>query len=105
MNRYADGDAAAFQEVYDLVIPRLEALFHRRTRDRGCAEDLVQQTLLQVHRARRSFVRGSDVIPWIYAIGRRLLIDSRRRRRNEVLFSSTDNDAGTREMGVSRLRA
>jgi RNA polymerase sigma-70 factor (ECF subfamily) len=86
MDRYADGDAAAFAEVYDLLAPRLAAFFHRRTPDAAAAEDLTQQTLLNMHRARQSFVRGSGVTPWAFAIARRLLIDAHRRRRNEVLL-------------------
>lgn len=102
MDRHADGDPAAFAEVYDLLAPRLHAFFARRTRDQGRAEDLVQQTLLQMRRARQAFVRGSDVIPWAFAIGRRLSIDAQRRRRNEVLFHSADDDAAALERGVSR---
>jgi RNA polymerase sigma-70 factor (ECF subfamily) len=90
MDRYADGDAAAFPDLYDLVAPRLEAFFLRGTRDRGRAQDLVQQTLLQLHRARQTFVRGSDAIPWIYAIGRRVLIDSHRRGKKEVFFTTDE---------------
>jgi RNA polymerase sigma-70 factor (ECF subfamily) len=93
MDRYADGDAKAFGEVYDRLAPRLGAFFLRRTHDRARAEDLTQQTLLHMHRARQSFVRGSDVIPWAFAIARRLLIDSRRRRRTHVLFASADDAA------------
>ena len=102
MDRYADGDAAAFGEVYDLVAPRLHAFFLRQTRDPGRAEDLVQQTLLQMHCARQNFVRGSDVMPWAFAIGRRLLIDSRRRRKKEVLFDSAEDDAAALDLRVER---
>ena len=101
MDRYADGDAAAFSDVYDLVAPRLEAFFLRNTRDHGRAQDLVQQTLLQVHRARQTFVRGSDAIAWIYAIGRRLLIDSHRRRKKEVFFATAEADTEARDERVS----
>jgi RNA polymerase sigma-70 factor (ECF subfamily) len=93
MDRHADGDPAAFQEVYDLLGGRLRAFFLRQTRDRGRAEDLVQQTLLQMHCARHSYVRGSDVVPWAFAIGRRLLIDSLRRRKKEVLFDTAEQAA------------
>jgi RNA polymerase sigma-70 factor, ECF subfamily len=93
MDRYADGDSSAFGAVYDLLARRLFAFFVRHTRDRAFAEDLTQQTMLHIHRARQGFVRGSDVTPWAFAIGRRLLIDSRRRRRNEVLFDSADEES------------
>jgi RNA polymerase sigma-70 factor (ECF subfamily) len=45
------------------------------------------------HCARQTFVRGADAIPWIYAIARRLLVDSYRRRRKEVLFETAEADA------------
>jgi RNA polymerase sigma-70 factor (ECF subfamily) len=102
MDRHAEGDAAAFAEVYDLLGPRLFAFFVRRTRDRAKAEDLVQQTLMQMHCARQSYVRGSDVVPWAFAIGRRLLIDTYRRGKHEVLFDSAEDGAGASDGRVSR---
>jgi RNA polymerase sigma-70 factor (ECF subfamily) len=102
MDRHADGDPTAFGEVYDLLGKRLFGFFLRRTRDRGRAEDLVQQTLLQMHCARQSYVRGSDVIPWAFAIGRRLLIDSHRRRKHEVLFDSAEEAGAAMDDRVSR---
>jgi RNA polymerase sigma-70 factor (ECF subfamily) len=91
MDRHADGDGPAFEEVYDLLAPRLTAFFLRRTRARASAEDLTQQTLLQMHRARQSFARGSDVVPWAFAIARHLFIDSRR-RKGEVRFASAEEE-------------
>jgi RNA polymerase sigma-70 factor (ECF subfamily) len=92
MDRYADGDAVAFNGVHVVLGPRLEAFFQRITPDHSLAQDLVQQTFFQVHRARQSFVRGSDVIRWVYTIGRRVLIDTHRRRKREVLFASAEDD-------------
>jgi RNA polymerase sigma-70 factor (ECF subfamily) len=102
MDRHADGDPTAFAEVYDLLSHRLFAFFLRRTRDRARAEDLVQQTLLQMHCARQSYVRGSDVVPWAFAIGRRLLIDAHRRRKNEVLFDSAEDARAALDGRASR---
>lgn len=100
MERHADGDEAAFGEVYDLLAPRLRAFFLRQTLDQGRADDLVQQTMLQMHCARQSFARGSDVVPWAFAIGRRLVIDGRRRRKREVLFASAEDDRAARDHRV-----
>jgi RNA polymerase sigma-70 factor (ECF subfamily) len=88
MERYSKGDEAAFAELYDAIAPRLLGFLRKATRDHVAAEDLMQQTLLQIHRARGSFIPGARVLPWAYAIGRRLMIDSARRRRVERrLFS------------------
>jgi len=102
MDRYADGEDAAFAEVYDLLSPMLLGFFARQTGDRVCAEDLAQQTLLQMHAARRNYVTGSDVVPWAFAIGRNVLIDTRRRTRKEVLFQTAEDDAAARDLGVDR---
>ena len=85
MDRYADGDDTAFDELYDLVVPRLLRYAMRRTRDTARAEDLVQQAFLQMHLARDSYRAGSDVLSWSFAITTRLAIDAFRRRKSEVL--------------------
>jgi RNA polymerase sigma-70 factor (ECF subfamily) len=83
MDRYASGADEAFDALYDSLAPRLHAFFFRRARDAAAAEDLLQQTFLQIHYARQHFTPGAPVIPWAFAIARRLLIDSFRRTRRE----------------------
>jgi RNA polymerase sigma-70 factor (ECF subfamily) len=100
MDRYAEGDDAAFGEVYDLLAPRLYGFFVRQTGETSRAEDLVQQTMLQMHTARTTFARGSNAMPWAFAIGRRLLIDARRRTRKEVLFETADDDAAAFDLKI-----
>ena len=93
MERYSNGDEAAFAELYDAIAPRLLGFLRKATRDEFAAEDLMQQTLLQMHRARGSFITGAAVMPWAFAIARRLLIDGARRRRVERrLFSDAPAD-------------
>jgi RNA polymerase sigma-70 factor (ECF subfamily) len=85
MARYAMGDDGAFATVYDELAPRLYGYLARQTRDPARAEDLLQQTFLQMHKARGTFVAGAEVVPWAFAIARRLMIDGFRRGRREVL--------------------
>lgn len=89
MDRYACGDRAAFVDVYDAVAPRVLAYLRRQTRAPELAEDLLQQTLLQMHRGASQFVPGSAVLPWAFAIARRLLIDERRREKRNVLSTAS----------------
>ncbi len=46
-----------------------------------------KRTLLQIHRKRGSYVAGLAVLPWAYAIARRLCIDEFRRRKTDMLWS------------------
>jgi RNA polymerase sigma-70 factor (ECF subfamily) len=99
MDRYAAGDNAAFGEVYDEIAPRLYAYLVRQTRNSARAEDILQQTLLKIHVARGSFVAGAPVLPWAYAIARRLLVDSGRRGKREVL--SADGEGPSDDVPAS----
>lgn len=92
MDRYACGDDAAFSELYDLLAPRLTAFLARRTRDDALATDLVQQTFLQMHASRRHFAEGADVMPWAFAIARRLLIDVVRKSGREIVGDGCGGD-------------
>jgi RNA polymerase sigma-70 factor, ECF subfamily len=85
MSRYARGEDEAFAPLYDAMAPRLHRYLVRQTRDQARADDLLQQTMLHVHRARGRFAPGAEVFPWAFAIARRLLIDSIRRGKHEVL--------------------
>ena len=84
MERYARGDNSAFAELYDALGPRLFGYLLRQTRNKARAEDLLQQTFLRMHCARGRYVRGARVVPWCFAIARRLLIDGVRRSGREV---------------------
>jgi RNA polymerase sigma-70 factor (ECF subfamily) len=91
MNRYVDGDAGAFRELYSLMAPRLVAYLQRMCGERATAEDLLQQTFLKVHGARSAYVRDADPVPWMFAIARRTFLDEvRRRKRARVQVSGGD---------------
>jgi RNA polymerase sigma-70 factor, ECF subfamily len=90
MERYATGDGAAFAEVYENLGPRLFAFLRRRCGSVERAEDLVQQTFLQMHRGRASFLPGAEVTPWAFAIARRLCIDMSRKEKRQVPFASEE---------------
>lgn len=80
MERYAAGEDAAFALVYDALAPRILGYLLRRTNNSGDAEDLLQQTMLHIHRSRGAFIPGAEVAPWAFAIARHLLTDRGRRR-------------------------
>ncbi len=94
MDRLAAGDDAAFSQLYDLLAPRLHAFLVRQVRDSGLAEDLLQQTLLQMYAARRHFTPGADVFPWAFAICRRLVIDRCRRGSRDPVVRDRKADEG-----------
>lgn len=94
MERYCDGDADAFEELYGVVAPRLHAYLVCLASDRAMADDLLQLTFMKLHRARGAYVRGADPMPWLYTIAHRTFLDEVRRRERER--QRLEADAGER---------
>jgi len=89
MERYCQGDPAAFHQLYALLAPRVLAYLRGLLGDRAAAEDALQLTFLKVHEARATYLRGANPIPWIYTIAHRTSLDEiRKRKRSRVRLSS-----------------
>jgi RNA polymerase sigma-70 factor (ECF subfamily) len=80
MQRYCEGDAAAFPVLYAIAAPRLFMFMRCLVRDHALAEELLQQTFLKLHQVRASYVAGAAPLPWLYAIAHRTCLDALRRR-------------------------
>lgn len=93
MDRFAGGDDAAFADVYTRCAPEVRRCLSRWTGQPALAEDLAQETLLRMYRARPTWRAGSRVMPWARAIARRLFLDRLRQSRSEeaahALFTET----------------
>jgi RNA polymerase sigma-70 factor, ECF subfamily len=107
MDRYAEGDDRALGIVYDALAPRLYGFLLKRIRRQDIAEDLMQQAFLQIHRARGSFVAGSEVAPWAFSITRRLMIDWTRqmKRRRGVVEGGHEVDAADPSTSIEDVLA
>ena len=103
MGRYAQGDSTAFEAVYEAVAPRLETFLRRHVGEKARIEDIIQQTFLQMHSARGNFIVGAEVLPWAFAIARRLMIDSGRKTRREERLDMNDDDLMTSTLPLSGL--
>jgi RNA polymerase sigma-70 factor (ECF subfamily) len=102
MSQYAQGDAGAFEIVYEVVAPRIEGYVRRKVRDSARVEDVVQQTFENMHKARGTFTPGSDVLNWAFAIARNLVSDIGRKAGRETVSDLTaENDT----MGVALAAA
>lgn len=85
MAAYQRGDLEAFETLYRQLAPGLLRYLTMVTRDRGRAEDLLQETFLQIHRSRRTYLPGRPVVPWAFAIARHVhLMDLRARSRRQL---------------------
>jgi RNA polymerase sigma-70 factor (ECF subfamily) len=90
MGRYAEGDDAAFSEVFSGLAPRIQAFLCRLCGSPDLAYDLTQETFLRVHRARGSFASGHAVVPWAYAIARNCFVSHARSSKVKAARHSVD---------------
>ncbi len=72
MAAYAKGDSSAFRELFARHSPVLLRVMRHQLRRPEDARDLVQQTFLQLHRARLDFREGAQLRPWLFTIAMNL---------------------------------
>lgn len=87
------GDGAAHGRLLAELAPRLRGYFGRRLgHDAADVEDLVQETLISIHRRRDSYRSDLPLLAWVHAIARFRLVDHLRRagRRRETPLDDAD---------------
>jgi len=92
MQRYADGEDAAFGDIFSGLAPRLRLFLQRMGGNPDLAEDLMQETFLRIHHCRGSFARGKQVTPWAYAIARNCFLSHVRSAKTKLAKASVDAD-------------
>lgn len=90
------GSAGAFDILVQRYADELYAFFARFVGNRAAAEDLVQETFLQVHLAAASFDPGRSFKPWLYTVAANKGRDYLRSRGRRVTHS-LDTPGGGRE--------
>lgn len=94
------GDATAFSDLTEKYARDLFGFLIRFVGSAAAAEDLVQETFLQVHVAAQSFDVSRPFKPWLYTIAAnkaRDMLRSRGRRQERSLDATAGND----ESGLS----
>lgn len=76
LSRIAKGDVAALRTIYERHAPRAVAIAFRILRDRAEAEDVVQETFLELWRRSSQFdADRGGAIAWVVTIARSRAID------------------------------
>lgn len=79
MGRYQAGDLAAARSLIELISPNLHRYLAAQSAGRGDADDVLQEVWLRIHRVRHTYQPGRPLLPWVYAIARRVRVDHYRR--------------------------
>jgi RNA polymerase sigma-70 factor, ECF subfamily len=86
MENYLEGRIEAFDGLYAALAGRIRGYLLVLCRDGSLADDLVQETFMQVHRSRRTYEPGRPVTPWIFAIARHVYLMHRRSAGRRLRF-------------------
>ena len=97
------GDGVGFEYLYKTHSRRVYSVCLRMTRNPAEAEDMTQQTFLQVFRKIGTFRGESGFSTWLHRVTVNVvLMHLRRKRPSEILFEDLDrpgSDEGPREHG------
>ena len=80
MTASQDGDARAYQALLSACVPFAAAIARRQGVAPDRVDDVVQDTLLTIHRARATYDPRRPFLPWLRAIAQRRAIDALRAR-------------------------
>jgi RNA polymerase sigma-70 factor (ECF subfamily) len=109
MAEYQAGSVEAFDRLHDALASDLKAHLTKLSRDPERADDLLQETFLQMHRSRAAHTPGQPVRPWVFAIAKRVFLmycrSTGRRARRELLSSADRGDMSIAPAEAERLHA
>ncbi len=92
-----EGDADAYEALLRLLASRARAFVGRRTGWAEWGEDVVQEILLSIHRARHTYDPQRPFGPWFHAIASTRLVDAVRARKRLILREVADEEAVARQ--------
>jgi RNA polymerase sigma factor (sigma-70 family) len=77
------GDGTAYASLLTSLVPVLRGFVRRRGVDASAVEDVVQEVLLLIHRARHTWRPDRPFDPWLWAVARNATTDALRRQVRE----------------------
>lgn len=78
MVAYQAGSIEAFHDLYGVLSPTLGRYLRYLVRRVDVADDLLQETFLQIHRSRATYDARYPVAPWAFAVARNVYLMHRR---------------------------
>jgi RNA polymerase sigma-70 factor, ECF subfamily len=79
MRRAQDGDSDAYSRLLEECASLLRAFIRVRLKNTEHTEDVVQETLISIHRGRHTYDPIRPFAPWMYAIAAHRVTDSQRK--------------------------
>ena len=93
MQRFAAGDALAFEELYRRHELKVWRFLERAVRDRAAADDLMQDVWFAVAREAGRYRPSAKFTTWLFTLARNRMIDWLRAKRPTVRLDDPDEAA------------
>ena len=92
MAAYQRGEMESFERLWTALSGELRGYLRALSRDAVVADDLLQETFLQLHRVRHTYLPQRPVRPWAYAIARNVFLMHRRSTSRRSRHESVADD-------------
>jgi RNA polymerase sigma-70 factor (ECF subfamily) len=92
MIRYQGGSLEAFQEIYAQLAPGVRRYLLHLAAGSKIADDLLQETFLQLHRSRAAYSPQYAVRPWAFGLARNVSLMNRRAARKWAKLHESRED-------------
>lgn len=91
MLKSQNGDEGAYTVLLKECSAFLERYFKRRLWDFTHVQELVQESLISIHKSRHTFLPGSKFYPWFYAIAHYRYVDFVRKNKVREMPVAEEN--------------
>lgn len=107
MKRVQEGDEEAYRMLLDEIGPLLYGYVRRRVFNKSLVDDVYQEVLFTLHRARHSYFTDRPFAPWLFTLAHNAFLDAIGRNRKfaerevpvEILPETAESDE--KEEGLS----
>lgn len=93
MRSAQEGDRAAYDSLLRACLPKIRRRLHRRGVEPGLIDDVIQDVLLTIHRARQTYDPSRPFTVWLAMITDRRAIDAARRHRRHTMHEVSSPEA------------
>jgi RNA polymerase sigma-70 factor, ECF subfamily len=106
MREYQQGSLAAFEALYRALAPRLRSFIRARIRHDAPGGDLLQETFLEIHRSRHTYLPGTSAAGWAFGIAQNVVLRHRHveRRRSTQEVPAEEVKLESRALGDFELQ-
>lgn len=100
------GDQNSYRELLSELFPWIQQKVRSKVFKSDDYEDIVQDTLISIHKALHTYDSSYEPAPWVFAITKRRIIDYiRKTGRKNDLFTENNQQAVTNHIGKANIES